>query len=79
QHVCCGCSLLSSDLNISLSCTGEIQTKELSVGSQAVPRGRRSSWTDGVTSSAQNHRPGSNTETEAQTEVSDFKDMSGSK
>lgn len=41
--------------------------------------GRRSSWTDGVTSSAQNHSPGSATEGETQTEVSELKGVSGSR
>lgn len=43
-----------------------------------LPGGRRSSWTDGVTGSAQNHSPGSGTETEAQAEVSELKGASGS-
>lgn len=62
---------------------------ELSPGLQALPRGRRSSWTDSVTGSAQNHSPGSETEKEAQaegfselkeaqTEVSELKEVSGS-
>lgn len=51
---------------------------ELSPGLQALPWGRRSSWTDGVTGSAQNHSPGSETEKEAQTEVSELKEVSGS-
>lgn len=33
---------------------------------------------DGVTGSAQNHSPGSGTETEAQAEVSELKGVSGS-
>ena len=34
---------------------------------------------DGVTGSAQNHSPGSETETEAQTEVSELEEVSGSR
>lgn len=51
---------------------------ELSPGLQILPGGRRSSWTDDVTSSAQNHSPGSETEKKEQTEVSEFKEVSGS-
>ncbi|KAI4821767.1 hypothetical protein KUCAC02_007350, partial [Chaenocephalus aceratus] len=54
-----------------------LKEHELSRGLQASPRGSRRSWTEGVTSSAQNHSPGSETEEEAQTEVSESEEVFG--
>lgn len=50
----------------------------LSPDLQTLAEGRKSSWTDGVTSSKQNHRPGSETEKQKHTKVSELKEVSGS-
>lgn len=71
----CVCSCMSACASV-FDCA--FVQAALSLGLQILPGGRMSSWTDGVTSSEQNHSPGSETEKEAQTEVSELNEVSGS-
>lgn len=73
------CSVVSnSDVCPCMHLSCAFVQAELSPGLQALPKGRKSSWMNGVTSKARNHSPGSETEKETQTEVSELKEVSGS-
>lgn len=56
------------------TCNYAFVQAELSLGLQALPVGRRSRLNDGVTSSAQNHSPGSETETRQRLRFQSWKD-----
>lgn len=73
------CSVVSnSDVCTCMHLSCAFVQAELSPSLQALPKGRKSSWMNGVTSKARNHSPGSETEKETQTEVSELKEVSGS-